>query len=176
MTEYIVYLIELPDGRYVGSTKTGLSSRKSVHRYDSTRSKSKINKALHRIDFEEVELVELDRVIGTRKDAVDLEQKWMDSLECELNMLKATIGDMTQSEYALAWYHKNNNKCRKSYRDRYAKDPDKYRKKTQKYRDKHPEFKDKHSCGCGGSWTSKWNRKNHVKTGKHRRWMAVLEK
>ena len=167
MTEYIVYKICLPDSIYVGSTKCGLRARKACHRCDSQRYNSKVNRKLRSIDFDQVELIELERVVGTKKDAVTCEQKWMDALEADLNTYTATSG-MTRKEYCAKWQSDNLPRVRELQRQWYGRNREESKKKCTKYRAEHPELREKHRCVCGGKYTTQ-NKKMHETTKRHQR-------
>ena len=152
---------------YVGSTKCGLRARKACHRLDSQRYNSKVNRKLRSIDFDRVELIELERVLGTKKEARTCEQKWMDSLESGLNSYAADTG-MTKGEYLAKWQSDNLPRVRELQRQWYARNKDKMKRKSAMYRAAHPELSEKHACPCGGRYTTR-NKKVHKLTKRHLR-------
>ena len=87
-----IYHLTFPcSNTYVGSTSKALNIRYSGYRGDAERSKSPICQISLKYKFEEVKMVEVDRIECSMKDPKIrmLEEKWIKKLNPTLNIYKA---------------------------------------------------------------------------------------
>ncbi len=86
---HIVYELKFPCGNnYVGETTQLLNQRYYRHQSDSRLDKGgKLKcKLCLEYSFNEVSMLELERIIGTKRETEQIEQNWIDKLKPTLNI------------------------------------------------------------------------------------------
>ena len=112
--DYKIYLLTFPNkNTYVGHTSQKLNQRYYRHCYDAKIIKVETlkSKLCLKHKFNEVEMVEVDRIFGVYNDAEKLEQKWINNLNPTLNTNKSHRTEEDQAEYyrqsSLRYHRKN---------------------------------------------------------------------
>ena len=107
-----------PEQTYVGKTCCGLEKRLSIHKSDSTRRNSKVNRFIREFGIGNMEMELIERCLDPL-EAVRVESYWAEVLEAGLNEVKP--GSMIlaggKKEYKRKWQKENAESHRESTRE-----------------------------------------------------------
>ena len=196
MSDYTIYKICCDDCNeiYVGSTKA-FRARKNHHKSNCNNINSKkYNLKIYQTirdnggwtNWRMCPLEELQNV--SKREAEIQEENWRVILTANLNSQKASIGDMTMTEYQKQYYDQNSERLKEKSKEYYEQNSERLKEKNREYYEQNSErFKEKNKeyyeqnsekfnrkivCECGAV-INQSSKSRHKKTLKHKRLMEA---
>ena len=114
--QHIVYELKFPCGNnYIGETTQLLNQRYYRHRSDSKigRGGELKNELCIKYTFNEVSMIVLECVEGTKRDTEVIEQKWIDKLKPTLNVKRGFNSKEDLQRYRKEQYQRKYNQLKK---------------------------------------------------------------